>query len=101
MWSKIGVSPLSSAYSRKIVCRFLLVSLKIDAILGEVTFHQRGMKLEQATGVNGLGNAHTVTLTRLNGQMRNGSVLRIKVLLWVLYHTWNGRQEGYGALGRG
>jgi len=63
---EFGLSPLSGVYLRKIVYRYLLVSLKIHAILGEATFHQTGMRPEQMTEGNELGNAHTTTtLTRL------------------------------------
>ena len=68
-----------------IACRFLLISLHIDAILGEVTIRQRRKKLEEMTQGNGLGDAYTATLTRLKAQKGNKSVLGIKVLMWVLY----------------
>ena len=62
---QFGLSPLSGAYSRNIVCRFILVSLKIDAILGNVTFRQCGRKFEQLKGGNGLSNTHSAALTLL------------------------------------
>ena len=65
--------------------RFLLVSLNIDAILGEVTIRQRRKKLELMTLGNGLGDAYTATLTRLKTQKGYKSVLGLKVLMWVLY----------------
>ena len=68
-----------------ILFRFLLVSLKIEAILGEVTISQRRKKLEEMARGNGLSDAYTTTLTRLKGQKRNKSVLGMKVLMWVLY----------------
>jgi len=58
-------------YSPIIACRFLLVSLHIDAILGEVTIRQRRNKLEEMTQGNGLGDAYTATLTRLKAQKGN------------------------------
>ena len=67
------------------MCRFLLVSLKIEAILGEVTIGQRRKKLEEMARGNGLSDAYTTTLTRLKGQKGNKSVLGLKVLMWVLY----------------
>jgi len=66
------------------VCRFLLVSLKMDAILGEVTIRQRRKKLEVMRG-NGLGDAYTATLTRLKAQKGYRLVLGLKVLMWVLH----------------
>ena len=67
------------------MCRFLLVSLNIDAILGEVTIRQRRKKLEDMTLGNGLSDAYTSTLTRLKAQKGYKSVLGLKVLMWVLY----------------
>jgi len=67
------------------VCRFLLVALHIDAVLGEVTIHQRRKKLKEMVQGNGLSDAYTATLTRMKAQKGNKSVLGIKVLMWVLY----------------
>ena len=65
--------------------RFLLVSLHIEAILGEVTIRQRRKKLEEITQGSGLSDAYTATLTRLKAQKGNKSMLGLKVLMWVLY----------------
>ena len=65
--------------------RFLLVSLNIEAILGEVTIHQRRKKLKETAQGNGLGDAYTATLGRLKAQKGNKSVLGWKVLMCVLY----------------
>ena len=65
--------------------RFLLVSLNIEAILGEVTIHKRRKKLDEMAQGNGLGDAYTATLGRLKAQKGNKSVLGWKVLMWVLY----------------
>ena len=65
--------------------RFLLVSLNIDAILGEVTIRQRRKKLEEMTQGNGLSDTYTATLSRLKAQKGNRSVLGLKVLMWVLH----------------
>ena len=67
------------------MCRFLLVSLNIEAILGEVTIGQRRKKLQEMTRGDGLGDAYTATVTRLKGQKGNKSILGLKVLMWVLY----------------
>ena len=68
-----------------ISCRFLLVSLNIDAILGEVTIRQRRKKLQEMTLGGGLSDAYTATLTRLKAQRGYKSVLGLKVLMWVMY----------------
>src|SRR5437588_12542522 len=65
--------------------RFLLVSISMDTILGEVTIRQRRKKLEQVTRGNGLSDAYTATLARLKAQKGNKSILGLNVLKWVLY----------------
>jgi len=79
------ISTLSMIYTYERVVRFLLVSLNIDAILGEVTIRRRRMKLEEMTLGNGLSDAYTATLARLKAQKGYKSVLGMKVLMWVLY----------------
>jgi len=75
---------INHAYLPEAVCRFLLVSLNIDAILAEVTIHQRRKKLEMTQG-NGLSEAYTATLTRIKAQKGYKSVLGFKALMWVLH----------------
>ena len=62
---------------------FLLVSLNIDAILGELTLHQRRKKLDEMTEGDGLGDAYAATLSRVQAQPRSRSKLRMRVLMWV------------------
>ena len=76
---------INDVYLPTIVCRFLLVSLNIDAILGEVTIRQRRRKLEEMAQGNGLSDAYTATLSRLRAQKGYKSVLGLEVLMWVLY----------------
>ena len=76
---------ISHVYLPAISCRFLLVSLNIDAILGEVTIRSRRRKLEQMTLGNGLSDAYTATLARLKAQKGEKSVLGLKALMWVVY----------------
>jgi len=68
-----------------IACRFLLVSLSMDAILGEVTIRRRKRKLDEMTHGNGLSDLYSTTLMRLKAQKGYRSVLGMKVLMWVLY----------------
>ena len=70
---------------QKVPCRFLLVSLNIEAILGEVTIGQRRKKLEEMARGNGLSDAYTATITRLKAQKGNKPALGLKVLMWVSY----------------
>ena len=65
--------------------RFLLASLNIEAILGEVTIHQRRKKLEEMAQGSGLSDAYTATLTRLREQTGNRSGLGLRALMWVSY----------------
>ena len=65
------------------VSSFLLVSLNIDAILGELTLHQRRKKLDEMTKGDGLGDAYAATLSRVQTQPRNRSKLGMQVLMWV------------------
>ena len=67
------------------VRRFLLVTLNIDAILGEMTIRQRKKKLEEMARGSGLSDAYTATLIRLKAQKGNKPLLGLKVLMWVLY----------------
>ena len=76
---------INDLYLPAIVCRFLLVFLNIEAILGEVTISQRRKKLEEVNRGKGLSDAYTATLTRLKAQTGTKSVLGLKVLMWVLY----------------
>jgi len=76
---------INNIYLPTIACRFLLVSLNIDAILGGMTIRQRKKKVAEIRKGNGLSDAYTATLTRLKAQERNKAVLGLKVLMWVLY----------------
>jgi len=62
---------------------FLLVSLGIDALLGEITVYQRRKKLERMTKGDGLGDAYAATLSRIKAQHRSRSLLGVQVLMWV------------------
>ena len=65
------------------IFRFLLVSLNVDAILGEITLHQRRKRLDQMTKGEGLGDAYATTLSRIRAQQRSMSKLGMEVLMWV------------------
>ena len=68
-----------------LVARFLLVSLNMDAILGEVTINKRRKRLEEMTKGKGLGDAYTATLTRIKSQDGSKSRLGIGALMWILH----------------
>jgi len=65
------------------VYRFLLISLNIDAILGEVTIFDRRQKLSEITKGNHLGDAYTTTLVRVKAQEGGRSRLGMEALMWV------------------
>ena len=62
---------------------FLRVSLNVDAILAEVTLHQRRKKLDEMTKGEGLGDAYAATISRIKAQQRSRSKLGVKVLMWM------------------
>jgi len=64
--------------------RFLLVSLNLDAILGEVTIAARREKLDEMTKGNHLGDAYAATLGRVRAQKGSRSRLGTEALMWVL-----------------
>jgi len=66
-----------------VISSFLLVSLNMDAILGEVTLHQRRKKLDEMTKGEGLGDAYAETLSRVKAQPKSQSKLGMEVLMWV------------------
>jgi len=65
------------------VCRFLLVSLTIDAILREVTVSQRKRKLEEMTKGKHLRDAYAASLERMKTQKEGRSALGMGALMWV------------------
>ena len=62
---------------------FLLVSLNIDEILGEITPHQRRKKLDEMTKGKGLGDAYAATISRMKAQQRGRAKLGMEVLMWI------------------
>ena len=78
------IHPTNDMYLPIIMHRFLLVVINIDAVLGEVTISQRREKLSELARGNGLGDAYTETLARV--QARGGrSGLGMTALMWVLF----------------
>ena len=66
------------------MCRFLLASLNIEAILGGITIGQRRKILQDMARGNGLGDAYTATITRLKAQKGNRPRFGLQALMWVL-----------------
>jgi len=55
----------------------------MDAILGEITLHQRRKKLDEMIRGEALGDAYSVTLSRVKAQQRSRAKLGMEVLMWV------------------
>jgi len=69
--------------SLTVVPSFLLVSLNMDAVLGEITLHQRRRKLDEMTKGGGLGDAYAATISRIKALKGGRSKLGMDVLMWV------------------
>ena len=61
----------------------LLLSLNIDAVLEEVTIHQRKKKLDEMIQGNGLRSAYSATLARIKDQKGSRSRLGMEALMWL------------------
>ena len=70
-------------YSLTTEYRFLLVSLNINAVLGEVTIHQRRKRLDEMIQENGLRSAYSETLVRIQAQKGSRSRLGMEMLMWL------------------
>jgi len=81
----VCLSAPSTMHTYQRLYRFLLASLNIEAILGEVTIGQRRKKLPEMARGNGLSDAHTATPTRPKTQKGNKPALGQKALIWVSY----------------
>ena len=65
--------------------RFLLVSLKVEAILSETTIHRRRNRLNAMEDGLGLGDAYEATLERIGAQGGEKAKLAMTTLMWVCY----------------
>jgi len=66
-------------------CRFLLVSLKVEAILRETTIHRRRNRLHAMEDGLGLGAAYEATLERIRAQEVEKARLAMTALMWICY----------------
>jgi len=55
----------------------------MDAILGEITLHQRRRKLDEMTKGESLGDAYAATVSRIKALQGGRSKLGMEVLMWV------------------
>ncbi|KAG0132801.1 hypothetical protein HOY82DRAFT_605807 [Tuber indicum] len=68
---------------QKLSGMFLLVALKIDAILGEMTIHKRRQVLGEMSNGLDLSNAYEQTLNRIRQQGGGKGKLGIEALMWI------------------
>jgi len=73
----------TSRYSLIIRFRFRLVSLKIEAILGEPTIHLRRERLTRMPDGLGWGGAYGSTIERIRGLDGGKSRLGMEALMWI------------------
>jgi len=66
-----------------VISSFLLISLNMDAILGEITIHQRRKRLREMIEGEGQRDAYAVTISRVKAQQGSRSKLGMDVLMWV------------------
>ncbi|RPA91159.1 ankyrin [Choiromyces venosus 120613-1] len=64
---------------------FLLVSLNVEAILGEITVYGRRKKLKAMTNGSGLGDAYGAMLDRIKAQGGEKARLGMAVLMWICH----------------
>ena len=69
--------------TNRIISRFLLVSLNVDAILRETTISRRRQKLNAMADGFGLGGVYGETLSRITGQGEEKSRLGMAALMWI------------------
>src|SRR5437588_7536756 len=63
--------------------RFLLISLTMDAILGETTAYGRRQKLRAITDGLDLKNVYGATLERIKGQGGEKARIGMAALMWI------------------
>ena len=65
------------------ISRFLLVSLKVETILQEITLHRRRQKLNAITDSSELGGVYSEALGRIMGQDGGKPRLGMAALMWI------------------
>ncbi|RPA89313.1 hypothetical protein L873DRAFT_680148, partial [Choiromyces venosus 120613-1] len=78
---------------KKVPDKFLLVSLTIEAILGETTIHLRKEKLKLMTNCRDVGDVYTATLDRIKIQKNGRAMLRLEAFMWISHSERRLRPE--------
>ena len=68
-----------------ILLRFLLVSLSIEAILGETTIRRRRDKLKQMSNGQNVGDVYAATLERIRAQGEDRARLGMEAIMWIAH----------------
>ena len=85
MRSSEGLGNLCRSYTDRRKSRFLLVSLRVDAILRGTTIHRRRERLNAAGDRLGLEGAYEATLERIRAQEGEKVTLAMTTLMWICY----------------
>ena len=76
---------LCNSYTDRWKSRFLLVSLKVEAILRETTIYRRRNRFNAMRDGLGLGDAYAATLERIGTQGGERAKLAMTALMWVCH----------------
>ena len=81
----VGARKLHRPYADRCKYRFLLVSLKVDSILGGTTIDQRRKRLHAMGDRLELGQAYEETLQRIRAQDGGKGGLAMTTLMWICH----------------
>jgi len=73
------------SYTNRCKYRFLMASLKVEAILRETTIHWRRNRLNAMGDGLGLGGAYETTLGRIRAQEGEKAKLAMTTLMWICH----------------
>ena len=76
---------LCKSYTDTRKSRFLLVSLRVETILGEMTIERRRNKLNGMGDGSGLADAYEATLERIKTQEGQKAKLAMATLMWICH----------------
>ena len=85
MYVGVVISYAETCHSLTIMPRFLLVYLKMNAILAAVTIHKRRERLRAMEDSPKLWDEYNKTLRRIAEQDTDKSELALEVLMWLYY----------------
>jgi len=82
---EVGARQTFISHTDRSKCRFLMVSLKLEAILRETTIHRRRKRLHAMGDGLGLGDAYEATLERVRAQEGEKAKLAMTALMWICH----------------